>query len=128
MIFFTLLTEGTHLPVYRNFRQAFRSLILCLLLVILIPAGNSPAQTPSTPATEAAPTLRIDGVVSTSLVLTVADLKLMPRKALTVTNSHEKKTATYEGVLLEELLKRAGVPQDEQLHGKSLATYVIALA
>jgi hypothetical protein len=52
----------------------------------------------------------------------------MPRKTLTVTNSHEKKIATYEGVLLEELLKRAGVPQGERLHGQSLATYVIAEA
>jgi hypothetical protein len=52
----------------------------------------------------------------------------MPRKTLTVTNSHEKTTATYEGVLLAELLKRAGVPQGEQLHGQSLATYVIAEA
>jgi hypothetical protein len=50
----------------------------------------------------------------------------MPRKALTVVNPHNKKTEKYEGVLLEELLRRAGVPQGEQLRGASMAIYVIA--
>jgi DMSO/TMAO reductase YedYZ molybdopterin-dependent catalytic subunit len=54
--------------------------------------------------------LRISGDIATPLVLTVADLKKMPRKTLSVVNPHEKKTEAYEGVLLEELLQRAGVP------------------
>jgi len=72
--------------------------------------------------------LRISGAVSTPLVLTVLDLKKMPRKTLTVVNPHDKKTETYEGVLLEELLRRAGVPQGEQLRGSSMSTYIIAEA
>jgi DMSO/TMAO reductase YedYZ molybdopterin-dependent catalytic subunit len=64
--------------------------------------------------------------VSTPLVLAVVDLKKMPRKTLSVVNPHNKKTETYEGVLLEELLHRAGVPQGEQLRGPAMATYVIA--
>jgi DMSO/TMAO reductase YedYZ molybdopterin-dependent catalytic subunit len=72
--------------------------------------------------------LRITGAVSTPLVLTVADLKKMPRKTLSVVNPHDKKKETYEGVLLEELLTKAGVPQGEQLRGASLATYVVAEA
>jgi len=52
----------------------------------------------------------------------------MPRKTLTVVNPHDKKRETYEGVLLEELLRKAGVPQGEQLRGSSMATYVIAEA
>jgi DMSO/TMAO reductase YedYZ molybdopterin-dependent catalytic subunit len=36
--------------------------------------------------------LKISGAVSTPLVLTVADLKNMPRKKLTVVNPHDKKT------------------------------------
>lgn len=50
----------------------------------------------------------------------------MPRKTISVVNPHNKKTETYQGVLLEELLRRAGVPQGEQLRGPSMATYVIA--
>jgi DMSO/TMAO reductase YedYZ molybdopterin-dependent catalytic subunit len=72
--------------------------------------------------------LRISGAVPTPLVLTVADLKKMPRKTLSVTNPHDKKTETYEGVLVEELLHRAGVPHGEQLRGAPLASYVIAAA
>jgi len=52
----------------------------------------------------------------------------MPRKKLTVTNPHNKKTEAYEGVLLEELLHKAGVPHGEQLRGSAMATYVIAEA
>jgi len=72
--------------------------------------------------------LRITGAVSTPLVLSVADLKKMPRKTLAVMNPRDKKKETYEGVLLEELLHKAGVPQGEQLRGPSMATYVLAEA
>jgi DMSO/TMAO reductase YedYZ molybdopterin-dependent catalytic subunit len=72
--------------------------------------------------------LKIGGAVSTPLTLTIADLKNMPRTVLRVTNPHENKTETYAGVLLEELLRRAGVPQRDQLPGKLLATCVIAEA
>jgi DMSO/TMAO reductase YedYZ molybdopterin-dependent catalytic subunit len=72
--------------------------------------------------------LRITGAVATPLVLTVADLKKMTRKTLTVVNPHDKKKETYEGVLLEDLLAKAGVPEGEQLRGSSMATYVLAEA
>src|ERR1700731_4191266 len=72
--------------------------------------------------------LKISGAVSTPLVLTLADLKNMPRKKLTVVNPHDKKTEAYDGVLLEELLRKAGVPQREGLRGPSMATYVLAEA
>jgi DMSO/TMAO reductase YedYZ molybdopterin-dependent catalytic subunit len=52
----------------------------------------------------------------------------MPRKALRVDNPHSKKTEVYEGVLVEDLLKKAGVPQGEQLRGPAMATYVLVEA
>jgi len=79
-------------------------------------------------APPAAAELRISGAVSALLVLTVADLEKMPRKSLSVVNPHDKKKEAYEGVLLEDLLTKAGVPQGEQLRGVSMATYVIAEA
>ena len=54
--------------------------------------------------------LRVAGDVPTPLVLTAADLKKMPRKALSVVNPHSQKRETYEGVPLEEILRKAGVP------------------
>src|SRR5271165_2613162 len=86
--------------------------------------AQQPAAQTSAPAAE----LRINGAVSTPLVLTVAALKNMPRKTLSVINPHNKKQETYEGVLLEELLRRAGVPQGEKLKGPAMATYVVAAA
>lgn len=79
-------------------------------------------------ATPPDPQLKIGGAVSTPLTLTAADLTKMPRTTLHVTNAHENKTETYEGVLLEELLRRAGVAHGEQLRGKMMTSYVIAEA
>jgi DMSO/TMAO reductase YedYZ molybdopterin-dependent catalytic subunit len=69
--------------------------------------------------------LKIGGAVSTPLVLSAEDLKKMPRKTLSVVNPHNNKTELYEGVLVEDLLKRAGVPLGEHLRGAALATYVV---
>jgi DMSO/TMAO reductase YedYZ molybdopterin-dependent catalytic subunit len=67
-----------------------RIILLAVVLPQLLPAApNAHAQTPSTPAE-----LRIGGAVSTPLVLSVADLKKMPRKTLTVVNPRDKKTET----------------------------------
>jgi DMSO/TMAO reductase YedYZ molybdopterin-dependent catalytic subunit len=71
---------------------------------------------------------KISGAVSSPLDLTVADLKGMPRKTLRVENPHSKKTEVYEGVLVEDLLQKAGVPQGEQLRGQAMATYVLVEA
>ena len=70
--------------------------------------------------------LSVVGDVQTRLSLTREDLLHMPRKTLKVTSPHDNKEKTYEGVLLAELLKRAGVPQSSQLRGAAMATYVQA--
>ncbi len=100
------------------------------LLLALAASLSTNGQTPGSSATSGAaePAIHIGGAVTTPLTLTVADLKKLPRKTMTVTNSHEQTTATYEGVLLEELLQKAGAPHGEQLHGKSMAMYVVAEA
>jgi hypothetical protein len=99
-------------------------ILLAVVLALVSSTAVTRAQNAAAPAAE----LRITGAVSTPLVLTVADLKKMPRKTLTVLNPHDKKTETYEGVLLEELLRKAGVPHGEDLRGPAMASYVIAEA
>jgi DMSO/TMAO reductase YedYZ molybdopterin-dependent catalytic subunit len=107
--------------MHRNLR-AWTPIVLVAILAQLLPSiPKTHAQAPA-----AAAELRVSGAVSTPLVLTVMELKKMPRKTLTVVNPHNKKMETYEGVLVEELLHRAGVPQGEQLRGSSMATYVVA--
>jgi DMSO/TMAO reductase YedYZ molybdopterin-dependent catalytic subunit len=88
-----------------------------------LPAATAPAQTPNEVAQ-----LKVGGAVSTPLTLTIADLKKMPRTTLHVENPHDQKSEVYEGVLLEELLKKAGAPHGEQLRGPLMTTYVIAEA
>jgi DMSO/TMAO reductase YedYZ molybdopterin-dependent catalytic subunit len=107
--------------VNRKFRACILTLLAPGFAVLLLLAPKASAQTTPTPAE-----LRISGAVSTPLVLTAVDLKKMPRKTLSVVNPHDKKAENYEGVLLEELLRRAGVPQGEQMRGSSMATYVLA--
>lgn len=73
--------------------------------------------------------LTIGGNVTTPLALSLSDLKNMPnRQTLKLVNPHSKKTEVYQGVPLEDLLLKAGVPHGEALRGKVMATYVLAEA
>jgi hypothetical protein len=96
---------------------------LCLFAgVILAKAFVSGSSACAQKAPDAAE-LKVSGAVSGP---TVADLKNMPRKTITVVNPHEKKTEKYQGVAVEEILRKAGVPQDGALRGPAMATYVVA--
>ncbi len=79
--------------------------------------GHAPAQ-PSTSLT-----LTIDGKATT---LSVADLQAMPQKTITVRNEHTKSDESYTGVLLSDLLAKAGFPVDKTTHRKMLRSYLIA--
>lgn len=100
-----------------------RQIVFTLLAFLLINVSPSLLQTPA-PAPAPAE-LHIGGAVETPLTLTTADLKKMPRKTLAVTNPHSQKKETYEGVSLEDLLKKVGVPSGEQMRGPAMATYVV---
>ena len=69
--------------------------------------------------------LKVTGALPRPLALTVEDLKKMPRQKFSVVNPHDKKTENYEGVLVEDLLKKAGVAHGEDLKGPLLASYLI---
>jgi hypothetical protein len=51
----------------------------------------------------------------------------MSRQTVSVTDSDDSKVE-YEGVLLRDILKRAGAPFGKDLRGKALASYVLAKA
>jgi len=109
--------------VDRNLRTAILLPFACVAFTLFPCIRSAVPQTPNP-----APQLKIGGAVSTPLTLTAADLKNMPRTTLHVTNPHENKSETYEGVLLEELLRRAGAPHGDQLRGPLMTSYVIAEA
>jgi len=73
------------------------------------------------------PLLAVSGEIKAPLRLTLSDLQAMPGTKVTA-NDHDGKTANYEGVLLSEILRRAGVPQGEALRGDALSLCVLVKA
>jgi DMSO/TMAO reductase YedYZ molybdopterin-dependent catalytic subunit len=71
-------------------------------------------------------TLAVSGNVATPLTLSVDDLKAMPRTRVEVKDSD--RTRVYDGVLVVEILRRAGVPLGTALRGEAMASYVVASA
>ena len=61
------------------------------------------------------------------LTLTLSDLAVMPRMKITVTLP-DGRGVVHEGVLVAELLKRAGAPLGKALRGDAMASYVVASA
>jgi DMSO/TMAO reductase YedYZ molybdopterin-dependent catalytic subunit len=109
-----------------NLRRLIVAIAAATAALTFVATPNLHSQSAAAPAPVAAAGLRSGGDVSTPLVLSIADLKKMPRKTLTVVNPHTQKSEVYEGVLLEELLRRAGGAQGEKLRGTAMATYVVA--
>ncbi len=70
--------------------------------------------------------VHVRGAVTQPLALSLQDLAAMPRTKLTA-KEHDQ-SVTYEGVALAEILQRAGAPLGKELHGKALASHVLATA
>ena len=96
-----------------------RIFLLCLCAT-LVYGQASQQQTP--PAT-----LTVSGDIPTQLVLKADDLSKMPRETVSIPEQDGTKIE-YEGVLLREILKRAGAPIEKELRGKALASYILAKA
>jgi len=61
------------------------------------------------------------------LTLKPSDLAAMPRTKVTV-KQPDGRAVVHEGVLVAELLKRAGAPLGKALRGDAMASYVVASA
>jgi DMSO/TMAO reductase YedYZ molybdopterin-dependent catalytic subunit len=72
--------------------------------------------------------LEISGDVAHPRTFQEQDWKQLKHTSLSATNAHEKKTATFGGVPLRDLLKEAGVPSGENLRGKALTTCIVISA
>ena len=90
-------------------------------LISVLLASASAQQPPSA-------TLKVSGDVPHALALTADNLAQMPRETAVLSNEHDGTQATYEGVLLREILKKAGAPFGHDLRGKALASYIVAKA
>jgi DMSO/TMAO reductase YedYZ molybdopterin-dependent catalytic subunit len=107
--------------------QRFSVLVVALLCVaVLIVTRESRAAASQTAVPAASSVLTVAGDVTTPLSLSVADLKGLARNPVDATQ--EGKTLNYDGVLVAEILKRAGVPFGTDLRGSALSIYVLASA
>jgi hypothetical protein len=61
-----------------------------------------------------------------TLTLTPEELAALPHKTVAVFNAHSKANETYSGVLLADLLAKAGVPLGESVRGKLFMIGVVA--
>lgn len=102
---------------YNRLKHGSRALVFVAMASLAI------AQSPDT----AAATLSVGGDVSNPLTLTAGDLAKLPRRSVTF-EEHDGSKATYEGVTLTDILKKAGAPSGSQLKGKTMASYVLATA
>jgi hypothetical protein len=73
------------------------------------------------------PTLRVGGLAGYTIVLSATDLAAMTRDRAAVVDE-KGHHATYEGVPLIEILRRAGIPSGKDLRGKQMTLYVIVTA
>jgi DMSO/TMAO reductase YedYZ molybdopterin-dependent catalytic subunit len=101
-----------------------------LMLAVTAAAATLPGRQPAALAQASGGTARLEisGAVRTPLFLSAADLKAMPRTTVQAGGQGGQLAQRYEGVALSELLRRAGVPQGEELGGPWLAAYAVAAA
>jgi hypothetical protein len=110
---------------YDRWHSAFIIPVLALML-----GGAQPAvvaqqmehSAPSIPSTR----LTIKTYEGKTLTLTPEELAALPHKTVAVFNAHSKANETYSGVLLADLLGKAGVPLGESVRGKLFMIGVVA--
>ena len=89
--------------------------IRLLIPALLVFAGIAPAQ------------LSVSGDVPSAVTLSADDLAQLPHDAISIDEEDGTKTA-YQGVPLQAILAKAGIPIGHGLRGKGLAAYVLATA
>lgn len=103
--------------------NGWRAYVVALSVTCAGTIAGAQAPTSETSAS----TLGVAGDVRTPLSITAAELKTMARATVEVKNE-DGQTVKYEGVLIAELLKRAGATLGGELRGNAMTTYVLASA
>jgi DMSO/TMAO reductase YedYZ molybdopterin-dependent catalytic subunit len=95
-----------------------------LLLLLAFAASASAGEVAPTRNLPEITTLRVIGSVPHPLALQVYDLEKLPHKTVSASTANGGKVK-YTGVLLWDILKRAGVPQRERIRGAMMLDYVV---
>ena len=97
-----------------------------LALTLVLSLGDSRGQGPATEA-RAKPSLAVRGEVAQPLKLDPGDLARMARRSVKV-KDHDGRESVYDGVVVADILKKAGVKQGKDLRGEFLAAYLLVEA
>jgi hypothetical protein len=122
--FTLLLMKSAPAKVRRHVAAIF---VLLLVIAAVVFGRQLEKSTPvyAAPDTVAAPAvLKVEGALPTPLSLTAEDLAKMPRA--TAQLIADGTTTTYEGVLLYDILVKAGWQFGHGMTGKPMASYLIA--
>src|SRR6185295_4354565 len=124
---FKLIARRTHdaleTPMTSTLGMTVR--VMAAAVMTVMPAVRPFAQAPA-PTASSDVALAVGGDVPHAISLTAADLKAMPRTTVTV--KEEGREIKYDGVLVGEVLKRAGAPLGRDMTGQAVASYVLASA
>jgi hypothetical protein len=91
---------------------------LFVVLLALATSGRSPFLSAQDTV------LRVSGDVTSPLTLSAADVARMPHVSVSL-SGRGSQTTTYEGVLLIDILKGAGIPTGDALRGAELNRYIV---
>jgi hypothetical protein len=98
---------------------------LAVALAVGFGLAPQPATTPPTQA-EQTTTLSVRGTGLNDTALKLSDLAAMPRRTISVIDKDGD--AKYEGVLIQDILTRAGMTFGQSLRGPRLRDYLLAEA
>ncbi len=117
----------------KNFRRIIQEMTLaslrvcCLLsLGVSLFGGQQPKTASTPPELVAAQQIVVRVGDKPQMIFTEDDLSKLPPHSVTV--QEHGKTIKYDGVLLHDVLARAGAPFGDELRGKALSNYVLATA
>jgi hypothetical protein len=99
---------------------------LTLTLCLAVNLGECRGQDPA-PVAKTKATLTVRGAGAEPLQLDAVDLSRMARRSVKA-KDHDGKETVFEGVLVADILKKAGVKQGKELRGELLATYLLVEA
>jgi hypothetical protein len=110
--------------IYGRWQSALIIPVLALMLggAPVVVAQQMEHSAPSIPSTR----LTIKTYEGKTLTFSPEELAALPHKTVAVFNAHSKTNETYSGVLLADLLGKAGVPLGENVRGKLFMIGVVA--
>jgi DMSO/TMAO reductase YedYZ molybdopterin-dependent catalytic subunit len=113
------------LPQEAAMKRVLGTLATLIPILLAVSSGSHGQTKPAEPA--GVVLLRVEGEVPQPQKLTAADLAKLPRRSLKA-RDHAGKESEFEGVVLVEFLKLAGVKLGTDLKGPALAQYMVVEA